>query len=94
MARPDAAAFRASVAPDEYPNTAADPPASPITASRSAISRSTEYGRVSPLSPRPRRSTLNVVKRSCSATASGSVVERVLNAPATIKIAGPSPSRS
>jgi hypothetical protein len=44
------------VAPDEWPNTAADPPACAISAAISSISRSTAYGAASPLSPRPRRS--------------------------------------
>jgi hypothetical protein len=44
------------VAPEEWPNKAADPPAAVISAARSSISRSTAYGAVSPLSPRPRRS--------------------------------------
>jgi hypothetical protein len=38
------------------PNTNADPPAAPIIAAISSISRSTAYGAVSVLSPRPRRS--------------------------------------
>lgn len=41
--------------PQELPNSEADPPAASMTASRSSYSRSTAYGAVSPLSPRPRR---------------------------------------
>jgi hypothetical protein len=56
MASPLAAACRASSAPEENPYTSADPPAWSITAARSSASRSTAYGPVSPLRPRPRRS--------------------------------------
>src|SRR5918992_5774303 len=54
--RPAAAASSARPPPDEAPNTWADPPASAMSASRSSTSRSTAYGGVSPLSPRPHRS--------------------------------------
>jgi hypothetical protein len=53
---PRAAASRAMLPVPEMPIRAAAPPASAITAARSSYSRSTEYGGVSPLSPRPRRS--------------------------------------
>src|SRR5215210_7933126 len=56
MASPLAAASRARAAPEDVPYTDADPPASLMRASISSISRSTAYGAVSPLSPRPRRS--------------------------------------
>jgi hypothetical protein len=55
-AGPAAAARSASTAPEENPKTAAVPPAAPITAARSSISRSMLYGWVSPLAPRARRS--------------------------------------
>ena len=56
IARPAAAARSESTAPDEWPDTNADPPSAAIKAAMSSISRSTAYGCVSPLSPRPRRS--------------------------------------
>ena len=56
MGTPAAAAARARLPPEEYPNTAALPPATSITAARSSISRSIAYGAVSPLRPRARRS--------------------------------------
>ena len=56
MAFVAAAASSASTAPDEWPNANADPPASSTSAWMSSTSRSTAYGDVSPLSPRPRRS--------------------------------------
>jgi hypothetical protein len=56
----------------------------------SSISRSTAYGGVSPLLARPRRSWFSAVNW----LASGSAVERVLNAPAVVVTGGPSPYRS
>ena len=56
IGRPRAAARMASTAPEEYPKTEALPPAATMSASRSSISRSTAYGKVSLLVPRPRRS--------------------------------------
>jgi hypothetical protein len=56
MGRPAAAARLASAPPDDCPWTPAEPPFALITAAMSSISRSTAYGVVSPLSPRPRRS--------------------------------------
>ncbi|WP_336621551.1 hypothetical protein [Streptomyces sp. DH37] len=53
---PDAAARRASTAPEELPNTEADPPARSMSAAMSSIPRSTAYSVPSPLAPRPRRS--------------------------------------
>ena len=53
---PAAAASSASAPPEDPPNTIASPPAASISAVRSSISRWTEYGATSPLSPRPRRS--------------------------------------
>ena len=53
---PLAVAISASAAPDDEPQSWADPPAASITASMSSTSRSIAYGSVSPLSPRPRRS--------------------------------------
>ena len=49
-------AYAHPTAPDDDPQRLADPPAASITASMSSTSRSIAYGRVSPLSPRPRRS--------------------------------------
>ena len=51
MGSPRAAASRASTAPEECPKTKGAPPTCLISASRSSISRSTAYGRVSPLAP-------------------------------------------
>src|SRR5829696_4651517 len=56
MGGPWAAACRARPAPEEWPYTDALPPAWAMRAPMSSISRSTAYGAVSPLSPRPRRS--------------------------------------
>ncbi|MDQ1008155.1 hypothetical protein QFZ82_002640 [Streptomyces sp. V4I23] len=53
---PSDAARSASAAPEGMPWTRALPPACAITAVRSSTSRSTAYGAVSPLLPRPRRS--------------------------------------
>lgn len=53
---PLAAARSASAPPEETPYSPASPPVASISAARSSTSRSTEYGGVSPLAPRPRRS--------------------------------------
>ncbi len=53
---PLAAARSASAPPEETPYSAASPPTASISAARSSTSRSTAYGGVSPLAPRPRRS--------------------------------------
>src|SRR6266700_962827 len=58
-------------APEEIPYTYAEPPASSISAWRSSTSRSTANGAVSPLSPRPRRSSVNTVKCCRSSSARG-----------------------
>jgi hypothetical protein len=51
------AASIARTAPEDTPNTNADPPACLITASMSSPSRSNDHGVApSPVSPRPRRS--------------------------------------
>ena len=50
-ARPRAAALRERTAPEEWPNTNAEPPASTASAWMSSTSRSTAYGALSPLSP-------------------------------------------
>ncbi len=55
-AAPSAAARSTSAPPEETPNSAASPPTASSSAARSSTSRSTAYGAVSPLSPRPRRS--------------------------------------
>ncbi len=55
-ASPLATASRARTAPEDPPNRKAAPPASAISAAMSSTSRSTAYGGVSPLSPRPRLS--------------------------------------
>ena len=51
-----AAASSANAPPDDRPSKDAVPPAWAISAARSSTSRAGEYGGVSPLSPRPRRS--------------------------------------
>nr|WP_223263512.1 hypothetical protein [Rhodococcus sp. MTM3W5.2] len=91
---PAAAASRARIAPDERPNRPADPPTSSIRAARSSISRSTAYGAVSPLSPRPRRSYAIAVAPGASAAARAAAVARSLKAPPTMMIGWPSPDRS
>jgi arylsulfatase A-like enzyme len=53
---PEGGAEGVIVAEADQPNTTAGAPASAISAARSSISRSTAYGAVSVLSPRPRRS--------------------------------------
>src|SRR5947207_2196610 len=95
MLRRLAAASRARAAPEEIAYTNADPPASRITASRSSISRSTAYGAVSPLSPRPRRSYRNTVKCGAKRGASFGIGpnDRVQNAPSTRMTGGPAPRR-
>lgn len=71
MGRPAAAARSASTAPDDTPYTHAVPPATSISAARSSISRSTAYGGVSVLAPRPRRSYVWTANRVASRSASG-----------------------
>ena len=89
-----AAASSASTAPDEWPSAYAVPPASSTSAWRSSTSRSTAYGGVSPLSPRPRRSYVETVKFEARRSAWVAAPRRSLSAPPTITSGGPSPDFS
>src|SRR5262249_41595552 len=93
MLRPFAAARSARIAPDDIENTNADRPARLIMVSRSSISRSTAYGLVSPLSPRPRRSYAYTMKLDARSGANFSVGPkfRLQNAPSNNMIGGPLP---
>ena len=86
------AAYRPITAPEEWPSTAASPPAPAMTAARSSASRRTENGFVSPLSPRARRSYV-IARRPASASAAPSAAASfaVDRAPLTITTAGPDP---
>lgn len=78
--------------PEERAYTGAVPPASAMSAARFSISRSTAYGAVSPLSPQPRRSSLNTSK-FFSSSAGWSRPRSQMILPTTM-IGWPSPNRS
>ena len=98
---PDAAEVQITVAQLERQlekNAAqnAEPPASWRSAARSSISRSREYGCLSPLSPRPRRSYVKTVKcceRRAASFADGPNA-RLHSAPSTTMTGCPLPARS
>ena len=66
---PLAAASSASAPPDDSPSSDAEPPTASMSAARSSTSRAGEYGCVSPLFPRPRRSYVTTVKCEASSDA-------------------------